>query len=128
MESVKFIGYVSSSLTDLKDCPLQEREGAPGASLVINSEYISAIDGLETGAKIIVLTWLHKGDRNVLTTKPRNDPNAKTVGVFATRSPERPNPIGIHQAEIIEIRNGEIKISNLEVLDGTPVIDIKPVI
>jgi tRNA-Thr(GGU) m(6)t(6)A37 methyltransferase TsaA len=128
MESVKFIGYVSSSLIDLKDCPLQEREGAPTATIVINPEYRMATDGLEPGAKIILLTWLHKGDRNVLVTKPRNDPKAKTLGVFATRSPERPNPIGLHETEILEIRSGEIRIANLEVLDGTPVIDIKPVI
>ncbi len=85
------------------------------------------MSGLKTGDKIFVFTWLHKGDRNVLTTKPRNNPAAINKGVFATRSPDRPNPIGIHIAEILSVNDkGEIKISNLEVIDGTPLIDIKP--
>jgi len=128
MALLKPIGYVQSSLKDLKDCPLQETESAPAATVFIHREYKQAIDGLEPGAKIILLTWLDKGDRSVLTTKPRNDPNAQTLGVFATRSPDRPNPIGLHVTEILQIKNDEIKVSNLEVLDGTPLLDIKPVI
>jgi len=129
MESIKFIGVVRSSLKELKDCPLQESEGAPEAMVTINEEYRQAITGLAKGSRIFLFTWLHRGDRTVLTTKPRNNPNAKTTGVFATRSPDRPNPIGLHEAEIVEVLDtGEIKVSNLEVLDGTPLIDIKPVI
>ena len=129
MESIQFIGVIHSSLKELKDCPLQESEGAPEAIIMINKEYRQAITGLAKGSKILLFTWLHRGDRTVLTTKPRNNPNAKTTGVFATRSPDRPNPIGLHEAEIAEVLNtGEIKVSNLEVLDGTPLIDIKPVI
>ena len=128
MEALKFIGHVHSSLKDLKDCPLQEKEGAPRASISISPEYADATSGLKAGAEILIFTWLDKGDRSVLKTKPRNNPNAKLTGVFATRSNDRPNPIGLHAAEILSINNNEIEVSNLEVLDGTPVIDIKPVI
>jgi len=123
MESIKFVGRIQSSLKDIKDCPLQESEGAPEAVITIDKEYRKAIEGLAKGTKIILLTWLDKGDRTVLETKPRNNSNAKTRGVFATRSPDRPNPIGLHEAEVLEITNdGNIRVSNLEVLDGTPVI------
>lgn len=129
MDSIKFVGQIHFSLKDIKDCPLQEFEGGPQATIVINKEYRSAMSGLSKGAKILLFTWLHKGDRSVLVTKPRNNPKAKDTGVFATRSNDRPNPIGLHETEILEINDkGEIKVSNLEVLDGTPLIDIKPVI
>jgi tRNA-Thr(GGU) m(6)t(6)A37 methyltransferase TsaA len=128
MATIKFIGQVRSSLKELKDCPLQESEAAPQATIIIEPEYRQAVLGLSVGSSILVFTWLHKSNRDTLTTKPRNDPDAETAGVFATRSPDRPNPIGMHEAEIIAISNGQIKISNLEVIDGTPVIDIKPVL
>jgi tRNA-Thr(GGU) m(6)t(6)A37 methyltransferase TsaA len=127
MDTIKFIGKIHSPLKNIADCPLQEDEGAPQVSVLIYKEFRKALLGLNAGAKIILLTWLHKANRNELMTKPRNDPKAKTRGVFATRSPDRPNPIGMHVAEILDIGdNGEIKISNLEVIEGTPVIDIKP--
>ena len=111
------------------DCPLQESEGAPVGILRIEEKYLKAMSGLTRGSKVILVTWLHKSNRNTLTTKPRNNPNAKTTGVFATRSLDRPNPIGLHEAEILSISpNGEIIVSKLEVLDGTPLIDIKPVL
>jgi tRNA-Thr(GGU) m(6)t(6)A37 methyltransferase TsaA len=128
MESIKFIGKVHSPLKEIGDCPLLENEGAPAALVSIYQKYQQAILGLKVGSKVLLFTWLHLANRTALTTKPRNNPNANTTGVFATRSPDRPNPIGIHVAEVLEITNGEIKISNLEVIDGTPVIDIKPVL
>jgi tRNA-Thr(GGU) m(6)t(6)A37 methyltransferase TsaA len=129
MDSIRFIGQIHSSLKDIKDCPLQEFEGGPEAVIIIKEKYRQAMSGLEAGARILLFTWLHKGDRNTLTTKPRNNPKAAITGVFATRSPDRPNPIGLHEAEILEITgNGEIRVSNLEVVDGTPLIDIKPVL
>jgi tRNA-Thr(GGU) m(6)t(6)A37 methyltransferase TsaA len=129
MDSIQFIGQIHSSLKDIKDCPLQEFEGGPEATIKINEEYRQAMSGLKTGMRILLLTWLHKGDKSILVTKPRNNPKAKDTGVFATRSPDRPNPIGLHEVEIVEINdNGEIKVSNLEVLNGTPLIDIKPVL
>jgi tRNA-Thr(GGU) m(6)t(6)A37 methyltransferase TsaA len=129
MDSIRFIGEIHSSLKDIKDCPLQEFEGGPEAVIIIKKEYRQAMAGLKTGSSILLFTWLHKGDRATLTTKPRNDPKAPTTGVFATRSPDRPNPIGLHEVEILETTvNGEIRVSNLEVLHGTPIIDIKPVL
>ncbi|HTE31090.1 MAG TPA: tRNA (N6-threonylcarbamoyladenosine(37)-N6)-methyltransferase TrmO [Chryseolinea sp.] len=129
LESVTFIGHVQSTLKDIKDCPLQEQENAPQAIVTIHAPFLKAINGLHAGMKVLLLTWLHKADREVLTTKPRNNPKAALTGVFATRSPDRPNPIGLHVADILEITDdGRIQVSNLEVLDGTPLIDIKPVI
>jgi tRNA-Thr(GGU) m(6)t(6)A37 methyltransferase TsaA len=129
LESVTFIGYVQSPLKEIKDCPLQEQEDAPQALVIIYTPYLPAVSGLCAGTKVLLFTWLHKSDREVLTTKARNNPKATLTGVFATRSPDRPNPIGLHVAEILEITDdGKIRVSNLEVLDGTPLIDIKPVI
>ena len=126
MDSIQFIGKVHSALKNIEDCPLQEFENAPDAIIEINKEYLPAVSGLKAGVKILILTWLHKGNRKTLTTKPRNNPNANLTGVFATRSPDRPNPIGLHEAIITSItEDGRINVSNLEVLDGTPVIDIK---
>ena len=126
MDTIQFIGKVHSSLKHLGDCPLQESENAPGATIEINKEYQPAIAGLRKGSKVVLLTWLDKGNRSTLTTQPRNNPNAKMTGVFATRSPDRPNPIGLHEATVTAITDdGKISVSNLEVLDGTPVIDIK---
>lgn len=126
MDAIKFIGKINSPIKQLRDCPLQENEGAPQVLVNIFPEYSKAVLGLKAGDKVILLTWLHKAQRDTLTTKPRNNPDAETAGVFATRSPDRPNPIGIHVAEILSLAPGEIKISNLEVLDGTPLLDIKP--
>lgn len=129
MEQIQFIGKLFSPLKEIAECPLQESEGAPGAVLKIDERFLPAISGLKVGARVILLTWLHKADRKVLTTKPRNDPNAVTTGIFATRSPDRPNPIGLHEVEIMEISvTGEIIVSNMEVIDGTPLLDIKPVL
>lgn len=129
METIKFIGYIQSPLKEIKDCPLQEDEGAPQVTIHIEKEFLPATSGLTAGAKITLLTWLHQGDRNTLTTHPRNNPNAPARGIFATRSPDRPNPIGLHETEILEITaDGKITVSNLEVLDGTPLVDIKPFI
>lgn len=127
METIKFIGKIQSAIKEIIDCPLMENEGAPQVLVKIDENYRTAMSGLEVGDKIFLLTWLHKGYRNVLNTKPRNNPNAITKGVFATRSPDRPNPIGIHVTEILSISdNGEISVSKMEVIDGTPLIDIKP--
>lgn len=129
MESIVFIGTVHSPLRELKQCPLQESEGAPSVSVTIGKDYSAALKGIEVGMEIHLITWLHKGDRSTLFTRPRNDPDANLLGVFATRSPDRPNPIGLHKATVTAIDlSGTLALSNLEVLDGTPVIDIKPVI
>jgi tRNA-Thr(GGU) m(6)t(6)A37 methyltransferase TsaA len=124
---VKFIGTVYSELKRLEDCPLQELENAPEAIIEIFNEYQDTIQNVKPGAEMILFTWLHRADRSVLVTRPRNNPNAPLTGVFSTRSPDRPNPIGIHFVKIISILPGNrFKVSGLEVLDQTPLIDIKP--
>jgi tRNA-Thr(GGU) m(6)t(6)A37 methyltransferase TsaA len=121
------IGFVRSSLMSLEGCPKQGAEGAPEAWLEIDPVFSEALDGLAAGQEIIVLTWLHKGRRHLLSVHPRGNPAVPLKGVFATRSPHRPNPIGLHRVEILEIRRpGRIRVRPLEALDGTPVIDIKP--
>lgn len=128
MESIKFIGEVQSTLKEIEECPLQENEGAPSVTIRIYDVYQTALSGLSAGSSIILFTWLHRAKRDTLTTKPRNNPKANTLGIFATRSPDRPNPIGMHQVKLIKIDGCLITVSQLEVVDGTPLIDIKPVL
>jgi tRNA-Thr(GGU) m(6)t(6)A37 methyltransferase TsaA len=125
--SLKVIGTIHSTLKNLEDCPRQEDEDAPGATIIIASEYTEAIKNIKAGEEILLLTWLHAADRSVTKTHPRNDPNAPETGVFSTRSPDRPNPIGIHSVKVLAISGNELKVSALEVLDQTPLIDIKPI-
>ena len=102
-------------------------ENAPAASIIIYPEFVDGIRDIKPGDKILLLTWLHLGDKTVLETSPRNNPNTPLTGIFSTRAPDRPNPIGIHSVKIISITDGEIKIDGLEALHQTPVIDIKPI-
>lgn len=125
--SLQIIGIIQSSLKDLKDCPRQENEQAPPATIIIDPAFIAGIKDIKAGSEIVLFTWLHKADRTVLQTKPRNDPNAPDTGIFSTRSPDRPNPIGMHKVKVVSIENDTIKLVALEALDQTPVIDIKPV-
>jgi tRNA-Thr(GGU) m(6)t(6)A37 methyltransferase TsaA len=123
------IGHVRSDLKRRADAPRQGNEGAPAAWLEIAAQYEKAARDLAVGDQIIVLTWLHQADRERLSTHPRNDRNAPLLGVFSTRSPDRPNPIGLHPVTIIEIAApGRVKVEPLEAIDGTPIIDIKPVL
>jgi tRNA-Thr(GGU) m(6)t(6)A37 methyltransferase TsaA len=120
------IGYVRSFLKSTEDAPKQGSEGAPEAWLDIEEGFSVGVEGLRVGDEVLVLTWLHHGDRSCLKTHPRNDRTRTPVGVFATRSPSRPNPIGIHPVRILEIVERSIKVSSLEAIDGTPIIDLKP--
>jgi tRNA-Thr(GGU) m(6)t(6)A37 methyltransferase TsaA len=122
------IGRVESSLVDLAAAPNQGDEGAPDAWLVLDPVMRPAMEGLEIGGNVIVVTWLDRGDRDVLQVHPRSDPNRPLQGVFNTRSPDRPNPIGLHSVQIVEIDDTRIRVRNLEALDGTPIVDIKPVL
>ena len=122
------IGLVRSSLTDLRAAPKQGDEGAPDAMIVIGAEYVAAVDGIAAGDSLLVLTWLDRGDRHVLRVHPRGDPAREAIGVFATRSPDRPNPIGLHRVEVTSIEDGAIRVRDLEAIDGTPVLDLKPVL
>ena len=127
--NVQPIGFITSRLTDLKDCPLQESENAPEAYLEFYTPYIEGAKDIAVGDKLIILTWLHIADRNVLKCHKRNLVGSKEFGVFSTRSPDRPNPIGLHTVTVLEIVNKQkIKIFPIEALNETPVIDIKPFI
>jgi tRNA-Thr(GGU) m(6)t(6)A37 methyltransferase TsaA len=123
------IGVVRSSLTSLEECPKQGHEGGPEARLEIGPAFADALDGLVAGQEILVLTWLDKGRRDLLKVHPRGNPEVPLRGVFATRSPDRPNPIGLHRVEILEFDNsGRLRVRPLEALDGTPIVDIKPIL
>jgi len=126
---VRPIGFINSKLNDLKDCPLQESENAPEAYLELYFSYFAGIKDIEVGNKLIILTWLHLADRNILQCYKGNLVGSKEFGVFSTRSPDRPNPIGLHTVTVLEIVDErKMKIFPIEVLNGTPVIDIKPFI
>ncbi|MBS1520669.1 MAG: tRNA (N6-threonylcarbamoyladenosine(37)-N6)-methyltransferase TrmO [Bacteroidetes bacterium] len=124
---LQYIGTISSKLKNIDDCPRQADENAPEASIIVYPEFAEGVKDIKPGDEILLLTWLHMGDRTVLQTRPRNNPNAPLTGIFSTRSPDRPNPVGIHSVKVISITDGKIKVDSLEVLDQTPVIDIKPI-
>jgi tRNA-Thr(GGU) m(6)t(6)A37 methyltransferase TsaA len=122
------IGRVESSLTDPAAAPKQGHEGAPEARLVLDPEVVDAIAGLAPGDRIVVLTWLDRARRDVLRVHPRDDRSNPVRGVFSTRSQDRPNPIGLHEAEVLAIEGATLRVRPLEAVDGTPVLDIKPLI
>jgi tRNA-Thr(GGU) m(6)t(6)A37 methyltransferase TsaA len=122
------IGLVESPLADRTSAPLQGNEGSPEATLVIDQAVSEGVRDIHVGSELLVLTWLHQADRSVLSTRPRNDPRNPIQGVFTTRSPDRPNPIGLHRVKVLEVEGSRIRVSDLEAIDGTPVIDIKPVL
>ena len=125
---VEAIGRVESPLADLASAPRQGDEGAPEAWLVFEAEMLPALAGLCVGDEVIAVTWLHRARRDVLAVHPRGDPSRPLAGVFGTRSPHRPNPIGLHRVEIVAIDGQRLRVRNLEALDGTPIIDLKPVL
>ena len=122
------IGRVESPLTDKATAPKQGHEGSPDAWLVFEPAVLEGLDGIAAGDEVILLTWLDRADRDVLRVHPRGDVANPIQGVFNTRSPDRPNPIGLHPVQIVEIDGGRVRVRNLEALDGTPIIDVKPVI
>jgi tRNA-Thr(GGU) m(6)t(6)A37 methyltransferase TsaA len=123
------IGRVHSTLKLRASAPCQAWEGAPDAELEIDPEFVSGLRGVQEGQYVLVLTWLHEAERTVLEVHPRGDRNVPLAGVFATRSPDRPNPIGLHRVKIRAIDYaGRLKVGPLEAIDGTPVLDIKPVL
>ena len=122
------VGWVESSLTDRAAAPKQGDEGAPRARVVFLPEFREAASGLREGDEVLVLTWLHLGRRDVLSVHPRGDAKRPLTGVFATRSPDRPNPIGLHAVAIEAVEEDAITVRDLEAIDGTPVLDVKPVL
>ncbi|OIO01986.1 MAG: tRNA (N6-threonylcarbamoyladenosine(37)-N6)-methyltransferase TrmO [Desulfovibrionaceae bacterium CG1_02_65_16] len=120
------LGYVRSSLTERQLAPKQGSEGAPEAWIELDDYYAPALLGLAPGQRLVIVTWLHEGDRTVMQCHPRGDKTRPKRGVFATRSPDRPNPIGLHEVEILEIAApARLRVAPLEAIDGTPVVDIK---
>jgi tRNA-Thr(GGU) m(6)t(6)A37 methyltransferase TsaA len=122
------IGIVESSLADTAAAPKQGPEGAPDAWLVLEPGVVEGTSGLRTGQRVLVLTWLDRADRDVLQVHPRDDLSRPLEGVFNTRSADRPNPIGLHEVEVLAIEGARIQVGPLEAVDGTPVLDLKPVI
>ena len=122
------IGVIRSELKDTRDAPLFYDEGAPGASLEVFPPYVAGLRRMRAGDEIIVLTWLHQGRRDVLEVHPRGDAANPLTGVFSTRSPDRPNPVGLHRAKVLDVGPGGLRLDAIEAIDGTPVVDIKPVV
>lgn len=125
---LRAIGWVESPLTDLDSSPRQGDEGAPDAWLRFEPEVLDALRGVEPGDELLLLTWLDRADRDVLVVHPRGDTSRPPAGVFTTRSPHRPNPIGLHRVGIESIDGASVRVRNLEALDGTPIVDVKAVL
>jgi tRNA-Thr(GGU) m(6)t(6)A37 methyltransferase TsaA len=125
--TIRPIGYIRSPLRALEEAPRQGSEGAPDAWLEVNPAFARALSGIIKGDEVIVITWLHRADREVLEVHPRNDPSTPLTGVFATRSPDRPNPLGLHRVTVRELSGTRLRVGPIEAIDGTPVFDIKPV-
>ena len=122
------IGFIESPIKQRSDAPKQGYEGAPDVWLQVNADAAAALEGLVAGDDLILITWFHQSRRDILNVHPRGDKNNPLTGVFATRSPDRPNPLGLHQVKLLEITGTRLKVGPLEALDGTPVVDIKPVL
>jgi tRNA-Thr(GGU) m(6)t(6)A37 methyltransferase TsaA len=122
------IGVIRSDLVRRETAPRQGSEGAPDAWLEVNPDVAEGLEGIRAGDEIILITWLHQADRNLLKVHPRRDKNRPLTGVFATRSPHRPNPLGLHRVSVLEIAGNRLKVGPLEAIDGTPIVDIKPVL
>jgi tRNA-Thr(GGU) m(6)t(6)A37 methyltransferase TsaA len=126
--TVRPIGRVESPLTSTVDAPRQGDEGAPDAYVIVNPDVQAGLNGIAVGEEIMVLTWLHEADRTVLRVHPRGDLSRPEAGVFSTRAPSRPNPIGLHRVRVLGLDGVRVHVSGLEAIDGTPVVDIKPVL
>ena len=122
------IGRVQSPLTDRDSAPRQGDEGTPEAWLVFDAQFADGLDGIAAGDEMLVLTWLDRAAREVLRVHPRHDPNRPIQGVFNTRSPDRPNPIGLHRVTVVEVDGLRLRVCHLEALDGTPIVDLKPLL
>ena len=125
---IRLIATVESALTDLGAAPKQGHEGAPDAWLVFEPDVADGLRDIQPGDHILVLTWLHRARRDVLQVHPRDDVSQRLKGVFSTRSADRPNPVGLHPVEVVAVDGLRVRVRPLEAVDGTPVIDVKPVI
>jgi tRNA-Thr(GGU) m(6)t(6)A37 methyltransferase TsaA len=123
--TLRVVGRVRSDLRDLRDAPRQGSEGAPDAWVEIDDTFAPALDGIAVGDAVVLITWLDRADRSVLQTHPRNDRSLPLAGVFATRSPDRPNPLGLHRVTVRAIEGTRLRVGPLEAIDGTPIVDLK---
>ena len=126
--SVKPIGFIRSELKNLEDAPHFYTEGAPNARLELLPAYWDGLERMQSGDEVILLTWLHLADREVLKVHPQGNPDKPLTGVFMTRSPDRPNPLGLHPVTVLEISGTNLRVGPIEAINGTPVVDIKPVL
>jgi tRNA-Thr(GGU) m(6)t(6)A37 methyltransferase TsaA len=126
--TIEPIGVIRSELASLEAAPLQGHEGAPEAWLELTARVAQGLAGITAGDELIVLTWLHRARRDVLLVHPRGRLEAPLTGVFATRSPDRPNPVGLHRVAVMEVAGQRLRVAPMEAIDGTPVVDIKPVL
>ena len=122
------IGHVRSPLRDRADAPRQGSEGAPDARIALEPSFADALQGIRVGDELVLLTWLHEADRSVQQVHPRDDETRPLTGVFATRSSDRPNPVGLHRVTVRAIDGLELAVGPLEAIDGTPLVDIKTVL
>ncbi|MBN9492176.1 tRNA (N6-threonylcarbamoyladenosine(37)-N6)-methyltransferase TrmO [bacterium] len=122
------IAYVESRLRERSEAPRQGDEGAPDAWLSFEPAVAAGLADLRAGDEVILLSWLHQADRTVLSVHPRSDPERRLTGVFSTRSPDRPNPIGLHRVRVLVVEGLRVHVAGLEAIDGTPIIDVKPVL
>ncbi len=123
---IRPIGFVESPLADAAAAPKQGVEGGPDAWLAFDEAVADGLADLAVGDEVIILTWLHLGDRSVMAVHPRDDPRAPLTGVFSTRSADRPNPIGLHRVRVLLVDGCRVRVSDLEAVDGTPIVDVKP--
>ena len=127
-QRLRTIGVIRSTLKSRSEAPRQGREGAPDAWLDVRRSVAKGLDGIAVGDEIVVVTWLHQARRDVLEVRPRGDKRRRLTGVFATRSPDRPNPLGLHPVTVKRIDGTRLLIGPIEAIDGTPVVDIKPML
>lgn len=124
--TIKPIGVVRSNLVTREAAPHQGYEGAPDAWIELDPKLVEGLEGITVGDEIVLITWLHKAHRDILKLHPRRGKNMPLTGVFATRSPNRPNPLGLHRVKVLDITGNRLKVGPLEAIDGTPIVDIKP--
>jgi tRNA-Thr(GGU) m(6)t(6)A37 methyltransferase TsaA len=126
--SIQPIGVIRSEIKSREDAPCFYTEGAPNAVVEMSPAYMDGLHRMKAGDEIIVITWLHQADREVLKVHPRGNPSNPLTGVFSTRSPDRPNPLGLHRVKVLEVNGTRLQIGAIEAIDGTPVVDLKPVV
>jgi len=125
---IRPIGFIRSELTSREAAPRQGNEGAPDAWVEVDAAVVEGLEGMAVGREIVLITWFHEAHRDILKLHPRRDKSRPVTGVFSTRSPDRPNPLGLHRVSVLAVEGNRLKVGPIEAIDGTPVVDIKPVL